>query len=265
MVTSKVDFHNHLIPGVDDGAMTLEQSIAALGAMADQEIRQIITTPHIRASLLEQPPYLENFLGEVDHAWQRLLEAARAHPGINLSRGFEIMLDVPSIDLNNPLLRLGGSDSVLVEFPLLSIPPHSEKALFNIKMQGFNPIVAHPERYRDVQETLTSAREWRRVGAYLQANAGSFVGHYGPEAERTAWKLLDVGLLSFVCSDFHAVGICHSREAYEAIDERHGAQTAELLFSSNPERILRNESPLLVEPGVRKKGLLARLGFRPRS
>lgn len=265
MVTSKVDFHNHLIPGVDDGARTLEQSIAALGAMADQEIRHIITTPHIRASRLEQPPYLENFLGEVDHAWQRLLKAARAHPGIKLSRGFEIMLDVPSIDLSNPLFRLGGSDSVLVEFPLLSIPPHSEKALFNIKMQGFNPIVAHPERYRDVQETLTDAREWRRVGAYLQANAGSFVGQYGPEAERTAWKLLELGLLSYVCSDFHATGACHSEAAYAAIEKRESSETAQLLFAHNPQNILHNEPPAAVAASVRKRGLLARLGIRGRS
>ena len=252
MVTSKVDFHNHLIPGVDDGARTLEQSIAAMGAMADQEIRQIITTPHIRASLLEQPPHLENFLGEVDHAWQRLLEAARVHPGINLSRGFEIMLDVPSIDLSNPLFRLGGSDSVLVEFPLLSIPPHSEKALFNIKMQGFNPIVAHPERYRDVQENPAGAREWLRVGAYLQANASSFVGQYGSKAEQTAWKLLELGLLSYVCSDFHAVGVCHTEPAYKAIEKRYGPDVPRLLFSENPLKILKKESPVRVQPPLRR-------------
>jgi protein-tyrosine phosphatase len=173
-------------------------------------------------------------------------------------------LDTPALDLRNPLLRLGGSIFMLVEFPFLSIPPRSVEALFNLKIQGFIPIVAHPERYADVQIESAPIQEWQRIGAYFQANAGSFVGSYGRAAEKTVWKLLEAGLISYVCSDFHAVGECHVQSAFEAIERRYGLSVATLLFSSNPSGIPLNEAPA---PAViaKKKGFFGRFGLPGRA
>lgn len=256
----RLDFHNHLIPGVDDGAKTIEDSIAALNTMREQNILKVVATPHLRASLVRQMHEENSYFEAVEEAWTKLVEAG-TNSGVAVYRGFEILLDVPSIDATNPLLRLAGSNFILVEFPFLSIPPHSDDALFSIKIQGFDPIVAHPERYRDVQENPATPREWVRVGAYLQANAGSFVGQYGRAAERTVWKLLELGLLSYVCSDFHAVGACHTEPAYKAIEKRYGPDVPRLLFSENPLKILKNEPPVRVQPPQRR-GILGWLRSR---
>jgi protein-tyrosine phosphatase len=252
---SKLDFHNHLIPGVDDGAASVDDGVAGIATMAAQGIRHIVATPHLRASLVTRGTDFPSYLADIGASWERLLEAAKTISGVALFRGFEILLDVPSLDLSNPLLRLAGSKFALVEFPFVSIPPHSADALFSLRIQGFVPIVGHPERYADVQLNPSYVEEWRRVGAHLQANAGSFIGQYGGAAERTVWKLLELGLLSYVCSDFHAVGACHTEPAYRAIEKRYGPDVPRLLFSENPLKILKNEPPLPVQPPV-SRGIL---------
>lgn len=259
---ARLDFHNHLIPGVDDGAKTIEDSIAALNTMREQNILKVVATPHLRASLVRQMRGGNRYFEAVEEAWTQLVTAG-ANSGVAVYRGFEILLDMPSIDATNPLLRLAGSNFILVEFPFLSIPPHSDDALFSIKIQGFDPIVAHPERYRDLQENPAGARDWVRVGAYLQANAGSFIGQYGRAAERTVWTLLELGLLSYVCSDFHATGLCHTEPAYNAIEKRCGPDVPRLLFSENPLKILKNEPPARVQPPL-TKGILGWLRSRLR-
>lgn len=261
---SKLDFHNHLIPGVDDGAASVDVSMAGIAIMAAQGIRHIVATPHLRASLVTRGAGFASYIADVGASWQQLLDTTKPINGIVLLRGFEILLDVPALDLSNPLLRLGGSKFALVEFPFVSIPPHSSDALFNLRIQGYVPIVAHPERYADVQVNPSRVEEWRRVGAHLQANAGSFVGQYGRAAQKTAWKLLELGSLSYVCSDFHAVGVCHTEKAFAAIEKKYGAGIPRLLFSTNPLRILENEPPLAVHAPLRK-GLLDRLRFRKKS
>ena len=259
----KLDFHNHVIPGVDDGAPTIEASLSALAVMKAQGIRHIIASPHLRASAVPHQHDPDGYFERVNAAWQRLIAASKSVADVAIYRGFEILLDVPAIDLSDPILRLAGSKFVLVEFGFSTIPPHSADALFQIKMQNCVPILAHPERYADVQERASQIVDWLKVGAHLQANAGSFTGHYGPAAKRTAWLLLKVGALSYVCSDYHAMGKCHTASAYAAIGRRYGPEIARLLFSENPMRILKNEGPVPVKAPPRKgflEWLRARLG-----
>jgi protein-tyrosine phosphatase len=260
-----LDFHNHLIPGVDDGSQSIETSVEALTVMSAQGIADVITTPHFQASLLHRPEAAQMYLDHVQDQWQLLLRTARENfPRVTLYRGFEILLDAPTVDLADERLRLAGSRFVLVEFPFISIPPHSADALFNIKIQECEPIVAHPERYADVQKDPLLVKEWLRVGAHLQANAGSFIGQYGRAAEKTVWKLLELGLLSYVCSDFHAFGACHTEPAFKAIEQRYGPEVPRLLFSENPLKILKSEIPLPVQPPPRKgivNQLRSRLGI----
>jgi protein-tyrosine phosphatase len=232
--------------------------------MMGQGIDQIITTPHLRASLLTQDSELSSYLTKVALSWNELsLRASSAFPKLTLARGFEILLDVPAPRLDDPVLRLAGSRFALVEFPFLSIPPHSDQTLFNLKIQGYEPIVAHPERYRDIQSEPSRVDKWRHVGAHLQANAGSFLGRYGAESEKAAWQLLEQGALCYVCSDYHATGPCDSQNAFDLLATRYGRETAETLFSTNPTRILANQSPFAVKPAKpKRRSLLQSLGIR---
>src|SRR2546423_13240752 len=111
-----LDFHNHVIPAVDDGASNIEASLSALTLMKSQGIRHVIATPHLRASAVSRKDDSRRYFERVNAAWQRLQEASESVAELSLYRGFEILLDVPTFDLAEPTLRLAGSQVVLVEF-----------------------------------------------------------------------------------------------------------------------------------------------------
>lgn len=249
-----IDFHNHLIPGVDDGAASLDESRAALEAYRAQGVRAVVATPHLRASLADTPAALDAYLAEVDAAWARLAALAAAEfPEMRLERGFEVMLDTPAPRLDDPRLRLAGTPFVLVEFPFMTVPPNADRTLFELKVAGWTPVIAHPERYSNADAAGRQAAEWKRVGGLLQVNAGSVLGKYGPEARRLAWSLLGQGMADYVCSDHHARGTLHLAACRDVLAQAGGEAQARRLMDENPARLLAGEQPLPVEPLRRRK------------
>lgn len=252
-----IDFHNHVIPGVDDGAQELEQALAALETFVSQGASVVVATPHVQgAATLGQ---LDATLGPIDRAWETLTAAAAERfPNLRLERGAEVMLDVPSPDLSDPRLRLAGTPFVLVEFPFMTVPPNANQAIFDLKMAGWRPVLAHPERYHNASAALTDAEGWRRSGAVLQVNAGSLLGRYGEGPRRLAWGLVEKGWADYICSDFHARGSCHTALAVEALEQAGGAAQAHLLTHENPSRLLAGQPPLPVGPLLRQRAPLWR-------
>lgn len=243
------DFHSHLVPGVDDGAETLDQSYAALLSMESQGITTVITTPHIRASLLADPAASRAYRARVDSAWTELQAMVRAEfPQMRLERGYEVMLDVPHVDLSPAWIRLAGTRFVLVEFPSLSVPPNSARALFDIRVTGLVPIVAHPERYSGVDADLEVIGEWRRSGACLQVNAGSLLRQHGPAARDVAWMLLDRGWVDYLGSDYHARGECATGAAVALLATEGAGDRVGLLSSVNPGAVVADAGPVPVAP-----------------
>ena len=242
-----LDFHNHLIPGVDDGATTLEEAREGLEALVADGVTQIITTPHISASLAHRGG-LAPYLDRVQAAWDSLTAlAASEFPELRIERGFEVMLDLPHPNLDNPLLRLAGTQFALVEFPYMNIPPNSSYALRELRQAGWTPIIAHPERYSNMEMSLAVLEEWRDAGAYMQVNAGSFVGSYGPRARRLAWSILGDGDADYLCSDYHSRGKTALAAAISEMKKKgFGAQVSTLQL--NGTKILQDEPPLRVEP-----------------
>jgi protein-tyrosine phosphatase len=258
-----IDFHSHLVPGVDDGAATLEETRAALAAYREQGVRAVVTTPHLAGSVTKRPAELADALARSDEAWEGVAALAAAEfPELRVERGFEVMLDTPAPDLADPRLRLAGTRFVLVEFPFMAVPPNAAPALFELKMAGWMPILAHPERYGALHGDVAAAEEWRRVGAHLQGNGASLIGKYGPEAQRAAWRLLHRGWLDYVCSDYHARGNLHVRSAREAVLRAGGEEQAVLLFETNPGRMLEGKLPLPVPPLARPPEPLWKRLFR---
>ena len=221
--------------------------------MQAQGFATIVTTPHIQASALERGSATE-YMGRVDSAWKELLAlGAEEFPSLRLRRGFEILLDAPTVDLSDPRLRLGGTRFVLVEFPWAGIPLRSTDALFAIKTSGYTPIVAHPERYFDMDRELKLAERWQRSGAYLQVNEGSLVGLYTSRARDLGWRALERGLASYLCSDYHARGTCPTAAARQALMQRPGGEAVlRLLVDVNPNRMLEGNDPQPV-PALKRK------------
>lgn len=255
MTGDYTDFHNHLIPGVDDGARDVELSLAALSAFRREGVRQLITTPHFDGALTHQPERLAARLAELDTGWEllRTVMAADADKhGIELhvGRGAEVMLNVPDPDLSDARLRLGGTQFVLVEFPALQIPPaNAATAVRLIRAAGWIPVIAHPERYRNL-ESVAPLWEFVGAGALLQVNAGSLFGDYGTKAQQRALEIFAEGLASYVCSDYHARGKPGVARFARALSDAGFANQATLLLSVNSARLLSGEVPEPVPPMV---------------
>jgi len=260
-----IDFHNHVIPGVDDGAADLPQALAALGAFAAQGVETVVATPHLSGAATLDPRLLERALARIDRGWEELRGAAAgACPAIRLERGAEVMLDVPAPDLSDPRVRLAGTRFVLVEFPFMAVPPQAGQALAGLREAGWQPVLAHPERYAGAASPLAAAAEWRQAGAALQVNAGSLLGRYGEGPRRTAWGLVERGWADYLCSDFHARGRCATAEAAAALARAGGALQARRLTHDNPARLLAGQPPLPVPP-LRPRPPLWRRLLRPRG
>jgi protein-tyrosine phosphatase len=242
-----LDFHNHLMPGVDDGAADLDESRQGLATLQSQGVREIITTPHFQASYVGRPRDLAHYLDAIDAAWEKLTALSIAEfPNLRVERGVEVALDIPHPRIEDPRLRLAGTSFVLVEFPFMSIPPNSTLAIRELVSSGVNPIIAHPERYSGIGTNLDLVESWRGAGARIQVNSGSLLGYYGSNPKRLAWWILEHGFADYLASDYHSRGKCAVAECATLLTERGGEAVHRTLTTTNPRRLLLDQAPLPV-------------------
>jgi protein-tyrosine phosphatase len=254
------DLHSHLVPGVDDGSPDAATSAAALGRFRAEGVTRIITTPHFMGSLTRDPERCDARLAELDAGWQELCAVAAAenarasaqdssNTALRVERGVEVMLDVPDPDLADPRLRLAGGSFALVEYPGLRLPPlNAAFALATLRSRGWFPVVAHVERYRNLDPSLNEIALFRGAGAYIQMNAGSLFGEYGKTAAGHARRMLAVGEADYVASDYHARGEPGMQRFSRAMSDAGFGEQGELLTVTNPARLLAGDPPLRVPP-----------------
>jgi len=243
-----IDIHTHLLPGVDDGAPTVEAALPVLERFGADGVTLLVCTPHLTASAAREvapDAYAEVFAA--------LCESAPAVPVLQL--GWEIMLDAPGIDFRPPHLHLGRSNAVLVEFSRHGVPPGSTSELRRIRNADVVPVVAHPERYVGCGPGLIA--EWRSAGAVIQVDAAALLG--SGKMSKQARALLEAGLVDCIASDNHG----DSRSLASArrwLMEVGTEEQADLLTRVNAERLLAGLSMLPVPPLPRiDSGMLSRL------
>lgn len=252
------DLHSHVLPGVDDGAPDLEAALATLEALQRDGVRAVCATPHLRASAAPNGDQRTR----ANEAWGELTAAAagRLH-GLELYRGFEILLDTKVFDFSDPELRLGGTGYVLVEWSAFTIPPDSVAVVDSLTAAGVRPVIAHAERYFGYQGRYDVVGAWREAGAVIQVNSGSVVRGHGEGAARQAAALLERGWVDLLASDTHARPNRSPsvREAYDGLVAGGAREHAELLLWVNPRRILQDEPTIPVPRFDRRRGLASRL------
>ena len=243
-----IDIHTHLLPGVDDGSPSADVSLPILERFAGEGVEVVVCTPHLEASRAARAPH-----EEYDAIFREL--AARAPRGLTLLRGWEIMIDVPDVDLGDRRLGLGDSWAVLVEFPRMNVPAAADRELMRLRTSGVLPILAHPERYWGC--TPDKVRAWRDAGAAIQMDASMLLG--GPDSSKLARALLAGGLVDCIASDNHGDRRSLSG-ARRWLLEIGADEQADLLTRGNPRRMLDGQAPLPVAPlPVVERGMLARL------
>ncbi len=196
----KTDMHSHLIPGIDDGSPNMETSLKLIRGMAELGFSKLVTTPHIMWDMYRNTS--EIILEKLE-----LLRAAVKENGIEveINAAGEYFLDEYVEQLlknNSPFLTISGN-MVLVEFSL-AYPSHSLKdILFEMQMQGYQPVIAHPERYIYLEHNKDFYDELKDVGCLFQLNILSLASHYGRSVNELAHYLIKKGYYDLVGTDLH--------------------------------------------------------------
>ena len=198
----QVDFHSHLIPGIDDGAKEMEESIAMIRRFKELGYKKVITTPHVMSDFYRNTPeIILKGLEEVKN------ELNKQKIEIEIEAAAEYYLDeFFNKKIQERTLLTFGEQYVLFELPFLSEPPNLASAIFELQTNGYQPILAHPERYGFWYNNFDNYHELKEKGVHLQLNILSLIGHYSPETQKIAERLIDENLISFLGSDCHHEG-----------------------------------------------------------
>tara|TARA_R110001592_G_scaffold362989_2_gene679176 strand:- start:600 stop:1343 length:744 start_codon:yes stop_codon:yes gene_type:complete len=195
-----VDIHSHLLPGIDDGAKDLEDSISLIQKMASYGIKNFITTPHILGDIYPNTP--EIIKGKLQEVRAELLK--RNMTDITIDAAAEYMLDEQfSAILEKEELLTLKDNFVLVEMSYFSPPINLYDLLFQIQLKGYKPVLAHPERYNSYHNNFEEFYKLKRAGCLFQLNLLSLTEQYGKGVQKTAEKLLKENLYDFVGTDTH--------------------------------------------------------------
>ena len=198
----KVDMHSHLIPGIDDGAKDMEDSIAMIKALHELGYQKLITTPHIMSDFYKNTP--EIILGGLEKVKARVREEGI---DIELEAAAEYYVDenFEKLLAGGDLLTFGGEKKYLLfETSYTSRPMALESTVFEMNAAGYFPVMAHPERYAYLwDKSGDKLEEFKAMGMKFQVNLGSFAGSYHVRAKKTSEILFKHELIDFVATDLH--------------------------------------------------------------
>jgi protein-tyrosine phosphatase len=199
----KADMHSHLLPGIDDGSPDIATSLKLIQGMVNLGYSKLITTPHIMWDMYKNRR--EKVLEKLELLRE---EVKKAEIPVEINAAAEYFLDDHVAELlknNEPLLTISGK-MVLTEFSL-AFPSHSTKdILFEMQMQGYQPVIAHPERYIYLQQNKEFYEELKDIGCLFQLNILSITGHYGKSVQELANHLIKKNYYDLLGSDLHHAG-----------------------------------------------------------
>lgn len=195
------DIHSHLLFGIDDGCSTLDESIQTLIQAEKDGITELVITPHY----VVNSEYNCNNKKKKKLFNQLVKEAQKAKIKIKLYLGNEVYISDNLLELlkDKEVSTINDSKYLLIEFPFSNMFQNTKEILYDLIVEGYVPIIAHPERYRVFQRHAQHMEEYLRMGVLLQGNYKSLFGKYGREAKKTLKFFLKKGWITFLGSDTH--------------------------------------------------------------
>jgi protein-tyrosine phosphatase len=219
-----IDLHTHILPGVDDGVETEEEAVEVARDAVEQGVDKLVATPHYLADGSNLS------VAEIKRRVKELQQVMNEQGiEIEILPGMEIYLtqDLGKKAKNGQLLGLNDSDYLLIELPMNRVPAYTENVLYDLQVLGYQPIIAHPERYSAVQKDPNVVYQWLKSGTLAQLNGGSLLGMFGSRVQETAELLVENNLVQLVASDLHSNN--RRRECLGVV----GEQLDELDFASD--------------------------------
>lgn len=235
-----IDIHSHILFGIDDGSKSFEESVELLRQHAIMGATDVVLTPHY----IENSKYKTNNKGKL-----KLLESLKEEAfrlNINLYLGNEVFVnnELEQLILDGEISTLNNTRYLLIELPMSNKIKNLKDIIYELKLKGIIPIIAHPERYEYVQKDYKYVEELIEEGAIFQSNIGSILGIYGRHAKKSVKKLLKNNYISFLASDIHYP----NSKIFKGVDKATlkikkiiGEEKFEELVFLNPRKVINNE------------------------
>lgn len=241
-----VDIHAHILPGVDDGPVNWEESIALLHQAKEEGIEKVIVTPHANhfQYYVEKEIILQQFAKLQEKTYKENID-------IEIYVGQEIHLQSNIVERleNEEFLTLANSKYVLIELPSSGVPNNVGTILQQIVSLGYIPIIAHPERNRGIAERPELLERMIMNGALAQITAGSIVGHFGKNVQKLSMQLIEANLIHLYGSDVHnsKTRPFLFEKGIDYLERQKLAYMADILLENNT-KVLMNKPCFLMEP-----------------
>lgn len=251
-----IDLHCHILPGIDDGAQTIESSVEMAKQAISQGINTIVATPHHQnGKYINEKADIEQYVQKLNEEFQQRNLTLTILPGQE-SRIFGEMVEEYH---DNKLLTLNNSHKyVFVEFPSSQVPRYTEKLLFNLQSEGLIPIIVHPERNSRLIEDPDLLYNLVNKGALTQVTASSLTGHFGKKIQKFSHQLIESNLTHIIASDAHNTSHRSFRMdmAFEIVEKEYGMDMV-YLFNDNAHSIIKGQTCFIEPPEkVKRKRFL---------
>jgi protein-tyrosine phosphatase len=246
-----IDIHAHILPGMDDGPQTLEESLAMLEVAASSGTTDIVATPHANLEYTFDPEVVDRKIAELRRVAP---ERIRVHRGCDFHLTYDNIQDA----LTRPAkYTVNGKNFLLVELSELLIAKTTDDIFARMQEAGITPVITHPERNVLLHQRLAQIERWVAGGCLVQITAQSLLGKFGKPARDYSEELLRRGLVHFVASDAHDARRRPPRldQAFELVSRKFGPRRAERLFVLNPGAVI---AGVPLEPSQAEE-------FRPRK
>ncbi|MEM8939759.1 MAG: CpsB/CapC family capsule biosynthesis tyrosine phosphatase [Bacteroidota bacterium] len=195
-----VDIHSHLIPGIDDGAPTIDSSLEMIALLQNAGFKKLITTPHIHPKYPNKEDKIIDGLADLRSAISK-----KKIDGIEIGAAAEYYITecfINQLESGKKLLSFGDK-YILIECSFSVKPFFFESVIYKLKEHGYKPILAHPERYRFLEGKIEWLRELKTTGLLFQVTLSSLVGYYGEGPQKIGFELIKNGMVNFLATDLH--------------------------------------------------------------
>ncbi len=237
-----IDIHAHILPGIDDGAPNVGAALEMAAMAVESGVTTLVATPHCM-DFADRKNFWDNQLITEISAFRTLL--AKEKIPLEILPGMEIFgtSNVPQLIRNGKMIGLNHSDYLLIEFAFYNYASQATEILEQLVAMGKRPVVAHPERYKYVQEDPSILNMWTEMGCLMQINKGSLLGSFGPVEQRLAFELVARGFAITVASDAHSPvrRTTWMKDVRRLLKEEFSSSTAKKLLDTNPMKIIKNE------------------------